>query len=134
VSVENFTPVSTAIGGGLIGLAAVVLWVANGRIAGISGIGGGVSRASADDNSWRIAFVAGLMVVPSLCAAVSVAPRIVAQAGPVPLILAGLLVGYGTRLGGGCTCGHGVRGIARCPDARSLRRLCSWRPRLSPCS
>jgi hypothetical protein len=121
--VENFTPVSAAIGGGLIGLSAALLWVANGRIAGISGILGGLGRASADDIAWRLAFLAGLAVAPLLYAASVAAPRIVVQAGPVTLIVAGLLVGFGTRLGGGCTSGHGVCGMARL-SKRSIVATC----------
>lgn len=120
---ENFTPVSAAIGGGLIGLSAALLWVANGRIAGISGILGGLGRASADDIAWRLAFLAGLAVAPLLYAASVAAPRIVVQAGPVTLIVAGLLVGFGTRLGGGCTSGHGVCGMARL-SKRSIVATC----------
>lgn len=110
---ENFTPVAAAIGGGLIGLSSALLWVAIGRIAGISGIVGGLGRASRGDIAWRAAFLAGLVVAPLLYATVAPAPRIVVQPGPVTLILAGLLVGFGTRLGSGCTSGHGVCGIAR---------------------
>ena len=120
---ENFTPISAAIGGGLIGLSVVLLWVANGRIAGISGIVGSIGRVSANDVTWRIAFVAGLVVAPLLYAAVAPAPRIAVQSGPISLMLAGLLVGFGTRLGGGCTSGHGVCGIARL-SPRSIVATC----------
>jgi uncharacterized membrane protein YedE/YeeE len=120
---QNFTPVSAAIGGALIGLSAALLWVANGRIAGISGILGGLGRAGRGDVGWRVAFVVGLMAAPLLYAAVASAPRIVVQSGPGLLVLAGLLVGFGTRLGGGCTSGHGVCGIARL-SRRSIVATC----------
>jgi uncharacterized membrane protein YedE/YeeE len=121
--VENFTPISAAIGGGLIGLSAILLWAADGRIAGISGILGGLGRASGDDIAWRVAFLVGLLVAPLLYAAIAPAPRIMIQAGPVLLVQAGLLVGCGTRLGGGCTSGHGVCGIARL-SRRSIVATC----------
>lgn len=110
---ENFTPYSAVAGGALIGLAAALLWVANGRIAGISGILGGLGNASANDIGWRVAFLAGLVAAPLFYLLVEGPPAIAVQAGPLVLIAAGLLVGFGTRLGGGCTSGHGVCGIAR---------------------
>lgn len=110
---ENFTPVSAAIGGILIGLSAAVLWIANGRIAGISGILGGLGSAAHGDLDWRIAFLAGLVSAPLLHALAVGAAPIVVEAGPLALVAGGLLVGFGTRLGGGCTSGHGVCGLAR---------------------
>ena len=109
----NFTPFSSLLGGMLIGLAASVLWVGNGRIAGISGILGGMGRAFPHDAVWRIAFLAGLAVAPVIYAFASGPVTVTIPAGPVTLIAAGLLVGFGTRLGNGCTSGHGVCGIAR---------------------
>ncbi len=110
---DNFTPVSASLGGLLIGLATMVLWLANGRIAGISGIVGGLPSARPGDVGWRIAFLAGLIVAPQVYAAFAGTP-VVRLDAVVPVILAGgLLVGFGTRLGGGCTSGHGVCGIAR---------------------
>jgi len=79
----------------------------------LSGILGGLARAAHNDLDWRIAFLAGLVVAPLIYAAVTSAPAIAIQAGPITLIIAGLLVGFGTRLGGGCTSGHGVCGLAR---------------------
>jgi len=112
---ENFTPVSALLGGLLIGAAATVLLAVNGRIAGISGILGGLlERSRPGDAAWRVLFLAGLVLG-------TLAWRMAAPAGqditldaslPV-LILGGLAVGLGTRLGGGCTSGHGVCGIAR---------------------
>ncbi len=111
---ESFTPISALIGGLLIGAAAAVLWFMNGRIAGISGIIGNLGQAKADDRGWRIAFLAGLVVAPLLYALTigGIAP-VGVTASPVLLIAGGLLVGFGTRLGGGCTSGHGVCGVAR---------------------
>jgi uncharacterized membrane protein YedE/YeeE len=110
---ETFTPVSAAFGGALIGLSAALLWIANGRIAGISGILGGLVSAPKSDLDWRLAFLAGLVAAPLLYTLVAAAPAIALQAGPLTLIAGGLLVGFGTRLGGGCTSGHGVCGLAR---------------------
>jgi uncharacterized protein len=112
---QNFTPVSAALGGALIGVSSVVLWLLNGRIAGISGILGGLAQAARGDRGWRLAFLAGLMAAPFLYAAVAghgVAPQTI-TGSPALLIAGGLLVGFGTRLGGGCTSGHGVCGMAR---------------------
>jgi uncharacterized membrane protein YedE/YeeE len=110
---ENFTPISSLSGGLLIGLAAALLWVANGRIAGISGIVGNRPSASTRDIAWRVAFLIGLIAAPWCYAALAGAPPIRLDA-TVPVVIAGgLLVGFGTRLGGGCTSGHGVCGLAR---------------------
>ena len=111
---SNFTPVSAAIGGALIGLAAVLLTLFTGRIAGISGIFGGCLSAGAGDRGWRIAFIAGLILAPLAGGLVGfplAAPEM--PASYVVIVAAGLLVGFGTRLGGGCTSGHGICGIAR---------------------
>jgi len=115
---ENFTPVSAALGGLLIGLSAAALWLGLGRIAGISGILGGTLRRLAsvrsDEIGWRAAFLAGLIAAPPLYAQLGgPVPEITLTASPVLLVAAGLLVGFGSRLGSGCTSGHGVCGIAR---------------------
>jgi uncharacterized membrane protein YedE/YeeE len=111
---EHFTPLSAAIGGALIGLSTSLLWLMNGRIAGISGILGGLARAGREDRAWRLAFLAGLIAAPLLLAAASQGlPPITIASSPALLIAAGFLVGFGTRLGGGCTSGHGVCGMAR---------------------
>ena len=110
----NFTPLSAAIGGALIGLAAVMLMLLAGRVAGISGIAAGILGIGTTDRDWRIAFIAGLILAP-------VAAMFAGYAVPVPampaswvlIVAAGLLVGFGARLGGGCTSGHGICGIAR---------------------
>ena len=113
----HFTPVAALIGGALIGLAASLLVLARGRIAGISGILAGLLvRPQAGDVGWRAAFVVGLLVAPLL---LEIANPLIIEAGPVRLIAAGLLVGLGTRYGSGCTSGHGVCGLSR----RSPRSL-----------
>ena len=110
----NFTPVSAAIGGVLIGLSALLLMLLTGRIAGISGIFAGLLGLGTNDKGWRAAFVAGLILAPLVAGALGYAmpsPQMPASWGVV--IAAGLLVGFGTRLAGGCTSGHGICGIAR---------------------
>lgn len=116
----TFTPVSAAIGGAMIGLAAVLFMLLNGRIAGISGIVEGVLAPLREDAAWKIAFVAGLFIAPLFYfAATGTAPPI-AYPHPVWMIaLGGFLVGFGARLGSGCTSGHGVCGLSRL-SARSL--------------
>jgi uncharacterized membrane protein YedE/YeeE len=111
---ENFTPLSALIGGTLIGLAAVVLWVMDGRVAGISGIVGGIVNPIDGDTGWRISFLLGLIVAPLAYSAASGGLPSVTISSSLPLLaVGGLLVGFGTRLGGGCTSGHGVCGVAR---------------------
>ena len=109
----HFTPWRSLAGGTLIGLAAAILIVANGRIAGISGILGGLLRPARNDWGWRLAFVIGLLAAPAVYALVAPLPVPRIEAGTAVLVIAGLLVGFGTRLGGGCTSGHGVCGLAR---------------------
>ena len=106
-----FTPASALIGGAIIGAAVALFAVLNGRIAGVSGILGGLARPQAGDVSWRIAFVAGLVAAP--LALLAALPEIRVDASFPALVAAGLLVGIGTRYGGGCTSGHGVCGISR---------------------
>jgi uncharacterized membrane protein YedE/YeeE len=108
-----FTPWSALIGGVIIGVAVALLVLANGRIAGISGIVGGLLRPSTGDIAWRVAFVAGLIAAPVAYAIVTTPPPINVEAGYPTLVLAGLLVGVGTRYGAGCTSGHAVCGISR---------------------
>jgi uncharacterized membrane protein YedE/YeeE len=110
----NFTPLSAALGGALIGLAAVLLMLFTGRIAGISGIMAGALAFAGGDKVWRFAFIAGLVLAPvSAALAGYPVPYPDMPANWVVIVVAGLLVGFGTRLGGGCTSGHGVCGIAR---------------------
>jgi hypothetical protein len=122
-----FDPVSALVGGALIGLAAVLLMLLNGRIAGVSGIlGGALALARERDCGWRVAFLAGLIAAPLLLGALGdplPAPRMPASWAIV--IAGGLLVGFGTRLGGGCTSGHGVCGIARL-SPRSIAATCMF--------
>ena len=109
----HFTPWASLAGGILIGTAAALLVLLSGRIAGISGILGGVIAPQRGDVAWRVAFVAGLIVAPLVWNLIAspIAPRI--EAGLGTLIVAGFLVGIGTRYGAGCTSGHGVCGLSR---------------------
>jgi uncharacterized protein len=110
----NFTPVSAAIGGVLIGLAAVLLMLFTGRIAGISGILDGLINPQSDDRGWRAAFIAGLVAAPLAASIAGHDPAMPQMpASYLTVIAGGLLVGFGTRLGNGCTSGHGICGIAR---------------------
>jgi uncharacterized membrane protein YedE/YeeE len=119
VNWTDFTP-WTALGGGvLIGLAAAMFVLFNGRIAGISGILGGLLRPAAGQLGWRIAFLLGLVAAPLVYMLAAPLPAMRIDAGTGTLIAAGLLVGIGTRYGAGCTSGHGVCGLAR-GSARSL--------------
>lgn len=109
----SFTPAAALAGGALIGVAAVMLVLLAGRIAGISGIAGGLLRPQRGDIGWRIAFIAGLVIAPMLYS-VAVAPPVVRIEASTPLLLAaGALVGWGARYGSGCTSGHGVCGLSR---------------------
>lgn len=110
---NSFTPWTALAGGALIGLAGALLLVMNGRIAGISGILGGVFRCQGSDCAWRAAFVAGLVLAPFVWGWFGSLPAFQLDSGSGLLIAAGLLVGFGTRLGSGCTSGHGVCGLAR---------------------
>ena len=111
---EDFTPISGLIGGLLIGLAAALLLLLNGGISGISGIVGGLLAPRSQDVSWRVMFVAGLVLgALAYVLATGGAIPLSMQASLPVLVVAGLLVGFGTRLGSGCTSGHGLCGIAR---------------------
>jgi uncharacterized protein len=117
---ENFTPIGALIGGSLIGTAAAVLLWLNGRIAGISGIFNGVLNPQSGETAWRALFLVGLVAGASLYAALNPAGYTPRTGFPVAvLVLGGFLVGFGTRMGGGCTSGHGVCGVARL-SVRSL--------------
>lgn len=109
----SFTPWAALSGGLLIGSAAAVFLLFNGRIAGISGVIGGLLKPSAGGIGWRIAFAAGLLAAPVLYRASVGMPDIRIDAGTPLLIAAGLIVGIGTRYGSGCTSGHGVCGLSR---------------------
>ena len=118
---SNFTPISGAIGGALIGLAAVLLMLTVGRIAGISGIFGGL--IAGPDRRWRLAFVAGLVLAPAAAMYAKYPVPVPQMPGWALIVAGGLLVGFGTRLGGGCTSGHGVCGMARL-STRSIAATC----------
>jgi len=109
----HFTPLASLAGGALIGFAAAMLLLLSGRVAGISGIVGGLLRPQRGDVAWRLAFVGGLLAAPALMLLLGEGrpPRI--DAGYGTLVVAGLLVGAGTSYGSGCTSGHGVCGLSR---------------------
>ena len=109
----HFTPWTSLAGGLLIGLATALLLLLSGRIAGISGIVGGLLRPGRGDVAWRLAFVAGLLAAPLVFSMAAPLPLAVIDAGTATLVIAGLLVGTGTRYGSGCTSGHGVCGLSR---------------------
>ena len=111
-----FTPWTALSGGLILGLAATLLILANGRILGISGILGGLLPPKSGDSAWRLSFMAGLLVAPILFyhlapSGLNEAPTVQASSGAI--VIAGVLVGFGTRLGSGCTSGHGVCGLSR---------------------
>lgn len=108
-----FTPLSALTGGVLIGIAAALFVLLNGRVAGISGVIGGLLRPAKGDIGWRAAFIMGLIGAPSVYWLFADLPKPQIDAEYGALILAGLLVGFGTRYGSGCTSGHGVCGISR---------------------
>jgi uncharacterized protein len=112
----HFTPWASLAGGVLLGIASALFILVNGRVLGISGILGGLLAPKRGDVGWRIAFLLGMLAAPATLMLLAPAgfispPRIVA--GYAAIVIAGLLVGYGTRLGSGCTSGHGVCGISR---------------------
>ena len=108
-----FTPWSALAGGAIIGIAAAMLVLLNGRIAGISGIVGGLLKPARGDVGWRVAFILGLAGAPLVYTLLSAVPRPQIDASYLALAVAGLLVGVGTRYGAGCTSGHGVCGLSR---------------------
>ncbi|MFZ5506587.1 MAG: YeeE/YedE family protein [Pseudomonadota bacterium] len=110
---DAFTPWSSLAGGVLIGLSAALLILGSGRVAGISGIVGGLLRPGGPDTTWRLAFLGGLLAAPLLWRLFAALPEAQAVTGGGLLVVAGLLVGIGTRYGSGCTSGHGVCGLSR---------------------
>jgi uncharacterized protein len=110
---NSFTPWASLAGGIVLGVGAAMLLLLNGRIAGISGVLGGLLKPVPGDTSWRAAFIAGLVGAPLLYALFTELPQPRIDAGYAGLVVAGLLVGVGTRYGSGCTSGHGVCGISR---------------------
>lgn len=119
-----FTPWSALAGGALIGLAAALLLLLNGRIAGISGVLGGLLKPASGDVAWRAAFVLGLVAAPLAYGLVALAPAPLIEASNLTLIVAGLLVGVGTRYGAGCTSGHGVCGVSRLSPRSLVATAC----------
>ncbi len=119
LDMSAFTPATALTGGVLIGIAAALFVLFNGRIAGISGIVGGLLRPKLGDVGWRLAFVTGLVAAPLVYSLFSALPTSRIEAGDAMLVVAGLLVGMGTRYGAGCTSGHGVCGLSRL-SVRSL--------------
>lgn len=119
IDLQHFTPIASLAGGLLIGLAAALLVWFNGRIAGISGIVGGLLRNPRGDRSWRVAFLVGMLAAPLLAVAFDVMPDARIDAGWGTVLVAGFLVGIGTRYASGCTSGHGVCGLSR-GSVRSL--------------
>ena len=113
VAWNAFTPWTALVGGVLIGIAAALFALLNGRIAGISGIVGGLFRHTRGDIAWRAAFLAGLVGAPLVYRLFATLPSLQIDAGLVALLAAGLLVGVGTRYGAGCTSGHGICGLSR---------------------
>lgn len=109
----HFTPWSSFVGGLLIGVAVAAFVLIHGRVAGISGILGGLLRPAGQDVGWRIAFIGGLLAAPALYALFARVPSATIEAGFPVMAIAGLLVGVGTRYGAGCTSGHGVCGLSR---------------------
>lgn len=115
----TFTPLPSLIGGLLIGFSTLLMILWLGKIAGISGIVGQLWSAAAGDRAWRLAFISGLMLAPLLYVCWAPLPAVNIATSTPGLVVAGLLVGFGTRLGSGCTSGHGVCGLSRL----SLRSL-----------
>ena len=120
----NFTPWSSLAGGALIGLAASLFAVGNGRIAGISGLIGSLLQRGSEGASEKVLFLLGLLVAPLLWGVFAALPLIEFQSGWLGLILAGVLVGVGTRYGSGCTSGHGVCGISRLSPRSMVATVC----------
>lgn len=110
---NHFTPFAALAGGALVGIAAAMFALLNGRVAGVSGVLGGLLRPAKGDLAWRAAFVLGLVGAPLVYLLFAAFPKPQIDAEYGALILAGLLVGLGTRYGSGCTSGHGVCGLSR---------------------
>ena len=121
---SHFTPWSALAGGGLIGLAAALFLLLNGRMAGISGVLGGLLKPQIGDIAWRVAFVLGLVCAPLVYGQFAALPVPKIEAGNAALAAAGLLVGIGTRYGSGCTSGHGVCGLSRLSPRSLVATAC----------
>lgn len=120
----NFTPWSALAGGVLIGVAASLFVVANGRIAGISGLLGSLLQRGSEGVSEKALFLLGLLVAPLVWGLFTALPQIEFQSGWLGLSIAGLLVGIGTRYGSGCTSGHGVCGLSRLSPRSMIATAC----------
>ena len=120
----SFTPWSALAGGALIGLAAAIFALANGRVAGISGLLGSLLQRNAEGRGEKAAFVVGLLLAPLLWGLFRALPAVHFEVGSLGLIVAGLLVGIGTRYGSGCTSGHGVCGLSRLSPRSLVATLC----------
>lgn len=115
----NTLPLNALFGGMLIGLAASLLWLFNGKIAGVSGIISGIFQPKSPNFIWQILFITGILIAPYLYALFFSLPNIKLSNSILLYVIAGLIVGFGTRLGSGCTSGHGICGNARL-SVRSL--------------
>ena len=120
----HFTPYASLAGGMLIGIAAAMFLLLNGRIAGVSGVLGGLLRFAPGDRLWRALFLAGLVAAPLAWTLVTALPPSTISAGFGELAIAGLLVGLGTRYAGGCTSGHGVCGLSSLSPRSLVATLC----------
>ena len=118
-----FTPWTALTGGILIGLSAALLVRLNGRIAGVSGVLGGLLTPAQGDKAWRAAFLIGIVLAPLAYPLLASLPPVQIDAGYGTLVVSGLLVGMGTRYGGGCTSGHGVCGLSRLSPRSLLATL-----------
>ena len=123
----HFTPWASLAGGMILGLAAALFILLNGRVLGISGILGGLVFPRSGDSAWRLSFLLGMLAAPVTLALLAppgfiAAPRI--EAGHVTVVIAGLLVGLGTRYGSGCTSGHGVCGLSRLSPRSLVATVC----------
>ena len=121
----HFTPWTSLAGGVLIGISAAMLVLLNGRIAGVSGIVGGLLSPRRGEIAWRLAFVGGMLAAPLLWRLFAASPPSRIDAGFGLLVAAGFLVGVGTRYGGGCTSGHGICGFSRL-SPRSMVATCAF--------
>ncbi len=124
IDFNHFTPWASLAGGVLIGFATLVFILFNGRIAGISGIIGGLIKPQLHDIGWRLAFVLGLVASAWVWSLFTPLPAIEIKADTILLIISGLLVGIGTRFGAGCTSGHGICGLSRLSPRSIIATLC----------
>lgn len=124
VDMAAFTPWSALAGGALIGLAAGLFAVANGRIAGISGLLGSMLQSGGEGRGEKVCFLLGLLAAPLSWQLFSAMPPVHFNVAPWLLMVSGILVGLGTRYGSGCTSGHGVCGLSRLSPRSAVATLC----------